>query len=131
MRTIQEEKAPKRAFRVLVVEDNAMIAMLYEEVLAEMGHRVCAIETTESGAISAAAQLKPDLLIVDASLREGSGVKAVQTILSNRFIPYIFVCGEIGGIRGVMPGAIAVEKPFSTPDLARAIQRALDVPLEP
>jgi CheY-like chemotaxis protein len=37
-----------KALRVLVVEDNAIIGMLLGEMLAEMGHDVCGIETTEA-----------------------------------------------------------------------------------
>lgn len=119
-------KTDKKAFRVLVVEDDAFIGMLYEDVLAEMGHNVCAIETTESGAVTAAAQWKPDLMIVDASLRNGSGVAAVQEILRSGFVPHVFVSGDMAGIRDLMPGAIVVQKPFLDPVLARAIQQALD-----
>jgi len=43
-----------RALRVLVVEDNAIIGMLLAEVLAGMGHDVCAIEATEADAVTAA-----------------------------------------------------------------------------
>ena len=49
------ESARLKAARVLVVEDNAIIGMLYADLLEEMGHTICAIETTENGAISAAA----------------------------------------------------------------------------
>jgi CheY-like chemotaxis protein len=38
-----------KALRVLVVEDNAIIGMLLAEMLAEMGHDVCGLETTEAG----------------------------------------------------------------------------------
>jgi len=65
---------------VLVVEDDAMIAELLAEVIADLGHVVCGIEATEEGAVAAAARCKPDLMIVDAQLGLGSGVDAVETI---------------------------------------------------
>ena len=58
------------------MEDNVLIGMLCAEALSEMGHTVCAIVATESDAVSAAAQHEPDLMIVDVSLDEGSGVSA-------------------------------------------------------
>ena len=70
-----------KASRVLLVEDNVPIRMLCAEALSEMGHTVCAVVATEFDAVSAAAQHEPDLMIVDASLDEGSGVSAVEKIL--------------------------------------------------
>ena len=57
-----------KASRILLVEDNVLIGMLFTETLSEMGHVVCAIVATESDAVSAAAQHQPDLMIVDVSL---------------------------------------------------------------
>ncbi len=122
-----EPEPPKTASRVLIVEDDAFIGMLYKDVLAEMGHSVCAIEMSQTGAVAAAAQLKPDLMIVDAALREGSGVRAVQDILREGFVPHLFVSGDIAEVQTLMPAAIVVQKPFLEGDLARAIQRALSV----
>ncbi len=56
------------ALRVLVVEDEAIIAMLFADLLVAMGHEVCAIEATEAGAVAAAVRCRPDLMIVDAHL---------------------------------------------------------------
>ncbi len=122
-----EPDTPKTASRVLIVEDDAFIGMLYKDVLAEMGHSVCAVEMTESGAVAAAAQFKPDLMIVDAALREGSGVRAVEHILRGGFVPHLFVSGDVAAVQTLMPAAIVVQKPFLEGDFARAIQRALSV----
>jgi CheY-like chemotaxis protein len=59
--------------RVLVVEDDAIIAELFEELLGLMGHQVCASAATEAEAIDAAARCNPDLIIVDERLGKGSG----------------------------------------------------------
>lgn len=63
---------PRNALRVLVVEDDALITMLYAELMTEMGHVVCAIETIEADAVAAATRHKPDLMIVDVGLREAA-----------------------------------------------------------
>src|SRR5436853_3517200 len=52
-----------KALRVLVVEDDALIAMLLTEMLAGMGHDVCATAATEADAVSAATRYDPDLMI--------------------------------------------------------------------
>ena len=110
----------------MVVEDEALIGMLFAEVLGQMGHEVCAIEDTEAGAIAAAAQYRPDLMIVDARLSNGSGISAVDQILRNGFIPHVFVSGDVSSIRAQRPGAVVLQKPFRDPDIVRAIERALN-----
>ena len=114
-----------KALNVLVVEDDALIGMLFADLLAAMGHDVCAIEATEAGAVAAAARYKPDLMIVDAQLRDGSGVSAVEEILRAGWVPHVFVSGKTSGIQAMRPDAIAIQKPFRDADLNRAIQRAL------
>lgn len=113
------------ARRVLVIEDDALIGMLYEDVLAEMGHSLCAIAMTGSQAVAAATKHKPDLIIADASLRDGNGVDAVKEILRGGFIPHLFVSGDPAGVRALMPNAIIVQKPFLDSELSRSIQKAL------
>jgi CheY-like chemotaxis protein len=113
------------ALRVLVVEDDALLGMLFADVLMAMGHDVCAIEATEAGAVGAAIRHRPDLMIVDAGLRDGNGVSAVDEILRTGFIPHVFVSGEISKILALKPEAIVLEKPFRDVDLKRAVQRAL------
>ncbi len=114
-----------KALQILVVEDDSLIAMLLVETLAEMGHGVCGVEATESGAVAAALRCRPDLIIVDVELREGNGVAAVDEILSTGFIPHLFVSGNIKKALVRRPGSVAIEKPFREPELIQAIHRAL------
>jgi CheY-like chemotaxis protein len=116
------------ALRILVVEDNAIIAMLLAEMLVSMGYEVCATEDTEVGAVSAAICHRPDLMIVDARLREGSGISAIDQILRVGFIPYLLVSGDVLARHEIGPRAIVLRKPYDEPGLVRAIQRAL-IPL--
>jgi CheY-like chemotaxis protein len=116
-----------KALCVLVVDDDFMIATVLADVLAGMGHEVCAIEGTGAAAVAAAIRCKPDLLIVDALLGDESGVSAVEEILRTRFIPHVFVSGDISRLPPDRPGAAVLQKPFGEPDLARALQRALAV----
>lgn len=109
---------------VLVVEDDAFIAMLLVQILEAMGFTVCAIEATESAAIRSALSFKPGLMIVDSSLREGSGVIAVSKICSVHFIPHVFVSGDPEGVLAERPNSIVLQKPFRERDLAAAIERA-------
>ncbi len=112
-----------KGLRVLVVEDDAIIGVLLGEMLTGMGHDVCAIESTEADAVSAAIRCKPELMIVDARLREGSGVSAVEEILRVGPVPYLFISGAT--VQAARPGAMVLRKPFLEFDLVRAIQYVL------
>jgi CheY-like chemotaxis protein len=118
-------EANGRVLRVMVVEDEAVIAVLLAEVLAGMGHDVCAIEATEADAVAAAARCRPDMMILDARLGDGSGISAVEQILCTRFVPHVFVSGDALRVRALRPGAVVIQKPFREADLASAMQRAL------
>ncbi len=113
-----------KALRVLVVEDNAIIGMLLGEMLTDMGHDVCGVETTEADAVAAAARCKPDLMIVDARLGDGSGVKAIRTILLSGPMPHLFISGT--DVEADSPDAVVLQKPFHERQLVRAIEHVLD-----
>ena len=112
--------------RILVVEDDAMIAFLLGEILNGMGHDVCATEAAEHDAIAAALRCKPDLMIVDENLGDGSGSKVVDAVLGNGPIPHVFVSGDVRKIQRLRPLAVIVEKPYFEADLARAIEEAMN-----
>ena len=112
------------SLRILVAEDDAMIALFLADLLTTMGHTVCATVETEQEAVSAAACYRPDLMIVDANLHDGNGVAAVMAILRSGFVPHIFVTGDPYSLEGLCSDAIVVEKPFMRDELARAIQRS-------
>jgi CheY-like chemotaxis protein len=114
-----------KALRVLVIEDDALIAMLLSELLASMGHDVCATAASEAEAVSAATRYDPDLMIVDAGLGRGSGVSAVEEILRAGPLAHLFVSGDAERVRRRRPDAIVVRKPFREAELARAIDVAL------
>lgn len=113
----------RQALRILVVEDNAVIGMLLAQMLATMGHEVCAIETSEEDAVAAALRCCPDLMIVDVTLGNGSGVSAVEQVLRTREAPHIFISGA--PVETGCPASIVLQKPFAEAELALAIERAV------
>jgi two-component system, response regulator PdtaR len=117
----------KRILRVLVIEDDALIASLLAETVEALGHTVCAIAMTENEAVAYALEHQPDLLIVDAGLIDGNGISAVETILRTQLVPYLFVTGNGREVKALHPTAVILEKPFFVPELVRAIERALFV----
>jgi CheY-like chemotaxis protein len=114
-----------RPLRVLVIEDDALIAMLLEQILADMGHNVCATAATETEAVLAAHSHRPNLMIVDVGLGRGSGISAVDQILLAGPVAHIFVSGDADKVRNKRPEAVVVRKPFRQVELAGAITEAL------
>ncbi len=113
------------ALRILLVEDEVLLALTFSDVLEDMGHIICAVEHTEAEAISAAKRLKPDLMIVDARLGHGSGISAVEEILKLGYIPHLFISGDSTIVRTRRPDAVTIQKPFRAVDLAHGLRRAL------
>jgi CheY-like chemotaxis protein len=119
-----------KPLRVLVIEDDAIIAMLLGETLVGFGHEVCAIATTENKAVADYAQYKPDLVILDAHLRDGSGMSALGKMLRGGFVPHLFITGDKSAVRANFPNAPVLEKPYFDSDLIAAIEVALNPPFE-
>ncbi len=122
------ENAPILAARILIIEDDDFIAMLYADSLCAMGHGVCAIAATEQAAIAAAERYQPDFMIVDGSLQVGSGLAAVAEIQRGGFVPHLFVSGDGARIAAKIPNGNILQKPFRTAELGAAIQRVLARP---
>lgn len=112
--------------RVLIVEDDALVVLVLTELLAQMGHEVCATASSEAGAVDAALREGPDLVIADARLSSGSGISAVEEILQRGHIPHMFLTGDITDATARRPAAIVVGKPFREAALAKAIASALE-----
>jgi CheY-like chemotaxis protein len=113
-----------RRLRILVVDDDPIIAMLLGELLAAMGHEVCGIADDEAGAVASAALYEPDLMIVDTILGQGSGVGAVDAAATARPSPHIFTSGDALSVQRLKPAAVVLQKPYNEADLTAAIRRA-------
>jgi CheY-like chemotaxis protein/DNA-directed RNA polymerase specialized sigma24 family protein len=78
--------------RVLIVEDEAMIALDLKDLVNELGHTVVGIATTCDDAIRMANQHRPELVLTDIKLADGSsGVDAALGILKDFDVPVIFI----------------------------------------
>lgn len=108
----------------LIIEDDAVIAMLIEDELRDLGFSSVDCAASESEAIEAVARRCPDLVTSDGSLLSGSGIRAVRTIRSSLSVPVIFITADPDGARRSHPGVPVVEKPFSVRQLITAVERA-------
>ena len=80
------------ASRVLIIEDEPIIALDLEKLVTELGHKVVAIAATREEAVAKAHSERPGLVLADINLGEGgSGIDAVSEILASFDIPVIFI----------------------------------------
>ncbi len=80
------------ASKVLIIEDEPIIALDLENLVSELGHKVVAIASTRDEAVAKAQAERPGLVLADISLGEGGpGIDAVSEILSSFDIPVIFI----------------------------------------
>ena len=80
------------ASRVLIIEDEPIIAMDLENLVSELGHQVVATAATRDEAVAKAKSERPGLVLADINLGEGgSGIDAVNEILASFDIPVIFI----------------------------------------
>jgi CheY-like chemotaxis protein len=80
------------ASRVLIIEDESIIALDLENLMTELGHEVVGIAATRDEAVKQARQQKPGLVLADIRLADGSsGIDAVSEILRGFDIPVIFI----------------------------------------
>jgi CheY-like chemotaxis protein len=88
----QEEIERALVTDILVIEDEAMIALDVKELVEELGHRVTGIARTRAEAVRLAHRDPPGLVLADILLAdESSGVDAARDILASIDTPVIFV----------------------------------------
>ena len=80
------------ASRVLIIEDEPVIALDLENLVTELGHKVVGTAATRDEAVSKALSERPGLILADINLGEGgSGIDAVSRILESFDVPVIFI----------------------------------------
>jgi CheY-like chemotaxis protein/DNA-directed RNA polymerase specialized sigma24 family protein len=114
---------------VLVIEDEAIIAMDIVAIVEGMGHRVTANARTHTEAVEMAAAEKPDLILADIQLADNSsGVEAVNEILGQfGNIPVIFITAFPERLlTGERPEpAFLINKPYTEEQVRSAVSQAM------
>jgi CheY-like chemotaxis protein len=115
--------------RVLLVEDEAMIALLLEDMLGDLGCEVVGPAYALAPAMALASGEAPiDVAILDVNIA-GHPVFEVADALRARQVPLVFSSGYgESGLRDVDRGAPVLGKPFRAGELAAALREALAAP---
>jgi CheY-like chemotaxis protein len=122
--------ASKRPLRVLIVDDDAAVATVLEEMITEAGGESVGIITSALAAIGAAAVISPDVVLMDVRLPGAmDGIEAAGVIRARGSAAVVIITGavadpDIHARLGSQDGFEVVFKPVLEKELREAIRRA-------
>lgn len=108
---------------ILIIEDEPLIALDIEDTITSLGHRPVGIARTHQEAVKLAREKRPQLVLSDIQLADGSsGIDAVNDILDSFDVPVIFITAFPERLlTGERPEpAFLITKPFS-PEMVKAL----------
>jgi CheY-like chemotaxis protein len=114
--------------RVLIIEDEPIIAMDIETIVRDLGHEVTGVAVTRDEAVALAMEDRPGLVLADIQLADdSSGIDAVKDILAEFNVPVIFITAFPERLlTGERPEpTFLITKPFQRSTVKAAIAQAL------
>lgn len=124
----EKEIAAQMASRILIIEDESIIALDLERIVSQLGHEVVAVATTRDEAVRQAISHRPGLVLADVRLADGSsGIDAVTDILRSFDVPVVFITAYPERLlTGERPEpTYLVTKPFLAETVIAAVGQAL------
>ena len=125
---VQEMEAGVRG-KVMVIEDEPLIAMDIRSIVEDMGHSVTGIARTEREALALGARDRPDLILADIQLADNSsGIDAVNALLDRLGdLPVVFITAFPDRLlTGEKPEpAFLITKPFTAEQVRSAVSQAV------
>jgi CheY-like chemotaxis protein len=122
------ELASQIATNIMIIEDEALIAMDLQSLVENLGHDVQGVARTRKEAIALARQRKPGLILADIQLADGSsGIDAVNDLLNAFEVPVIFITAYPERLlTGVRPEpTFLITKPYQPAMVSAVISQAL------
>ena len=121
--------ANKQSLRVLVVEDEGLVAAGLKGQLEDIGHQVLGLAKDAEEAVRLASKIQPDLIMMDIRIPGTDGIEAARAILAQEAVPIVFLtaypdedfvrrAGDAGGMAYLL-------KPVNESTLRSTIEVAL------
>ncbi|MFC7736748.1 response regulator [Roseomonas sp. GCM10028921] len=109
--------------RVLVVEDETLVAMLVEDTLADAGVQVLGPVATVSEALSVLESERPDLAVLDLNLAGETSEPVAERLMAME-VPFVVASGYgAAGLPQRLVGNPVLAKPYAPEDLTAALAR--------
>lgn len=125
----QRSGNPQSVTRILIVEDELLIALDVEWTLQAAGYDVVGTATREDEAVEMALDTRPDLMVVDLRLAGGGcGRRAAERVRAVLDVTLIFASGNLDPATRIRLQALdpvaMLSKPYDGADIVRAISAA-------
>ena len=110
--------------RILVVEDEAMVAMMLEDMLLDLGCEVVGPAASLKTGLALARQGGLDAAVLDVNLA-GEKAFAIADVLAEQGVPFVYATGYgRAGLRGEDEQRLVLQKPYTLQELARNLHAA-------
>lgn len=114
--------ADPSALRILVLEDDGLLAMYISDMLTELGHFVVGPFRSVSDALAAIEKEAIDAGLLDVNLGNRETSFPIAEALSRRAVPFAFLTGYgETGINDQFPGCPVISKPVETASLVQTL----------
>jgi DNA-binding response OmpR family regulator len=112
---------PLQGLRVLVVEDETLVAMLIEEYLADFGCDIVFSGRRVGKTLHALKSIEVDAAVLDVNVA-GESISPVAEVLEQQKVPFIFASGYgVNGVDERWSSRPVLQKPFSAKELHNAL----------
>lgn len=117
--------------RILIVEDEFLIALVASDALADAGHTIVGVASTFEAGLALARSERPDLAVLDVRIASArDGIDLALLLRAELGIPAVFTTGsrDDANVRRASPAQPAgwLLKPYTEADLVAAVAEALD-----
>ncbi len=95
MRRAEADIGTQLVSRILIIEDEHLVSLDLARLVNSLGHEVCAVARTHKEALAAVARDRPELILADIQLGDGSsGIDAISDISKQYAPPVVFITGH-------------------------------------
>ncbi len=118
--------------RILIVEDEFLVAYEIRLHLEESGFEVCGMVGSGEAAVTEAERSRPDCVLMDVSLKgDMDGVEAARRMAARRDVPFVFMTGlPVAQVRDrvrELDAAVCLSKPVDLAELRMVINKLLEL----
>ncbi len=125
-------------YRILAIDDSPIMRQLLIQILSADGYE-CLTAGDGQGGLRSCARNKPDLVLLDVNLPDGSGIEFCRRLKSDpaaRHIPVLLLTGEAKAVENRVEGFEAgaddyVTKPFNVKELLSRVKGILQASARP
>ncbi len=110
--------------RILIVEDEALVAAMLEDIVTELGALAVGSASTIEKALNLAGSAAIDAAILDVNIRN-QRIDPVADVLRERGVPMVFATGYGERAAATAMGAPIIDKPYSNEAVEKALMAAL------